>query len=281
MTPEKNSLSDFDKHVLMTQPGLKEHLTAVAQDPDLKSAIEKIDMDGFAKEFLNFTNQITEHNAFHMRETRLWSLKLGTGKVDSQLEQKLKDVAPQAAQNFQAAFQSLNNCADHIEKSGLSRVLEKHSDVFTSNYMFDESNPYGQATMGYFRKIGFSNPMIDEFKSSYKATGFEFIKTLGGGKFAQARAVSAKGAEARMAVLKYTHENGLNYIRGGGPPAWAVTVSTILASVGIMISAWVIVAIIVSLVALLVALCVTKVLPAAACAVLAAIGVISITVIVF
>jgi hypothetical protein len=147
--------------------------------------------------------------------------------------------------------------------------------------MFDESNPYGQATMGYFRKIGFSNPMIDEFKSSYKATGFEFIKSLGGGTFAQAKAVSAKGAEARMAVLKYTQENGLDYIRGGGPPGWAVTVSGILASVGIAISAWVIVAIIAGLVALLVALCVTKVLPASACRVLAAIGVISITLIAF
>jgi hypothetical protein len=275
MKPEDSSLP-IDSKVLIAHPALNQDVTAIAQDPDLATAFSKFDFAAFGSEFKNFTQQLMQHNAFHTRETRLWSLKLGTARVAPALEQQLKDSAPQALQNFQAAFLSLGNCADHITNAGLDRVLEKHSDVLTSRYTFDEANPFGQATMSYFRTLGFSTPMIEEFKSSYKATNCEFIKNLGGGKFAQVREVSSKGVEARVEILKYTHENGLAYIRGGGPPAWAVTVSSILASVGIVISAWVIVAIIVSLIVLLGVLCITHVLPLGACQTLSRLGVIPI-----
>ena len=56
-------------------------------------------------------------------------------------------------------------------------------------------------------------------------------------------------------------QTSVNYLRGNGPPAWAVWVSEILGYIGIGISAWAVVAVIAGLVVTIVLVCAAHILP--------------------
>ena len=167
--------------LLAADPVIVPELRRLVDDPGFEGALRRLGTGQFAAEFSNVTNRITGYNDFLRRERRLWSVKLGTGRIP--------------------------------------------------------------------------------FKSHYQHVDFDYIGAVTKGDVANVRPLLAQGVNAQVQVLEYTRQHGFDYIRGEGPPAWAIWVSEILAAVGISISAWVVLAVIAGAAATLVLICAAHILP--------------------
>jgi len=251
MITETAPFAQIDSGILRAHPALHLDLSALANDPGFTSSVSKMKWDVVGKHFTDLTQHLTRYNNYNRRETRLWALKMGTGSIPPDLENKFKATVPEAIDSFQSAFKSLDNCLSSFEQAGMHEVLERHSDSFTSRYALDETNVFGHMTMNYFRHVGFSTPMIDDFTHKFQPTHFEFIKNVSGGKWSNLHTITNQSVEARIEVLKYTQQHGFDYIRGGSPPDWAIKAVGILGTVigaviGGITGAWIAVGIVVA-----------------------------------
>src|SRR5439155_10505927 len=137
----------------------------------------------------------TAYNVFHLRETRLWSLKLGTGRIPQHLEETVKKTVPDGIERLKNTFNGADRCLDMLDQSGLTVMFEKHLDKLTRRYAFEKETVFGQATMGYFKKLGFSAPMIEEFTTAFRPIHCEFVRALGGGHLNKVRAVAEEAVQ--------------------------------------------------------------------------------------
>lgn len=276
----KTSRRNFLKILLMTPLGvsLAKHIgISVAQDPPeiayeiyekmgpqidrlvgdeaFQTAVESLDVEGFVEVFNTFTEKVTNYNIFHKRERHIWSAKILTGTVSEELERDFIGSIPEGRQNYLDAFEQVDNMTQLLLEAGFDEVLQEHLTSFTA-VLGDSEHPFTQMVTNYFRDIGTSQSMIDEFRQNFGVIHYDFFQAFDGG-LAKLREVTQAAVEAQVSILDFTEENGFTYLVGEcGPPEWAIVASQILAAAGIAISAWVIVAIIVALLGLLVAICV-------------------------
>lgn len=229
-------------------------IEALTKDKAFQTAFKALDIDAAADAFNAFTQKVTAYNNSHRRERRLWSLKLGKGHLPSDLEKEFIKEIPEMRRNYQEAFASVNKVLDTLNQSKLDTVLEKHLGPITAN-LANDRHPLTQVVSRYFTQIGCAPEMMSEFRRNFEVTQYNLL-AVGGGKFGGLRKLTDEGVRAQMEIMNYTEKEGFNYLRGKcGPPAWAVAVAKILASIGISVSAWVVVVIIVTLFAILLVVC--------------------------
>lgn len=265
--------------ILGADPVVEPHIRRLVQDPRFEGAAAELGLSELSGEFQSLTDSITRYNDYHRRERRLWAIKLGKGAVPAEAEAALKREAHSAKGDFRNAFQSADRCIEIVERSGFKPLVNEHIGEIARRFAFDENTVIGEAADLYFRRIGCSTPMIEEFKHHYHPIDYDFIGVLGGGDLSGLREVARAGVEAQEEILDYTEKHGLEYLRGDGPPAWATTASNILAAAGISIGAWVIVVIVAVIMITLAIICAiffNSFPPAlqAGCAFLASIGLI-------
>lgn len=253
---------------------------AMTNDPDVQTGWRSLDVPGFVQHLSQANTHLKAYVAYQQREERLWAIKIGKGAIPGDLEQGLKRSVPAARDHFNQGFAALDECLKGVEGSEFKRIANTHVAELTKRCAFDQGNVVGRTASSYFQSLGFSTAQISEFKRQYAPIGYDFIGTIGKGDISNIRTYAAEGAKAHVEILNYTEQHGLDYIRGGGPPAWAVTAAAILAYFGISIAAWVIVAIAAAIVITLAILCAVywNSLPTwarAGCAALAAAGIIS------
>lgn len=237
-------------------------LTKLVEDEDFAAGWKDFDVEGFVDAANEFSTHITRYNEFHRRERRLWSVKLGKGSIPRELEDSFRATVPHGKEAFVQAFEALDRCLDTVDRSPrFKAALNRHLPGLSRRHLFDAESILGQGADAYFRAIGCSEPMVAEFKSHFRKTGYDFIGVLGGGDVSNLRAVARKGVAAHVEVLDHTHEHGFDYIRGSGPPAWAIAISNILASVGIAITAWAVVAIVALIIVTVILICAARILP--------------------
>lgn len=233
---------------------LRPQINAVYKDPIFQEAFQKLDVERFSEAFNSFTENIIAYNKFHRRERRLWSVKIGKGNLSPELEKQFIKMIPEGRKNYKEAFTAIDSATEILIESGLHKVVDKHITQFTSNFA-NQNHPFSQLFIKYLKETGCSQEMIDEFMSEFSIINYDFISIVEEG-FIGLREFTARGVEAQISIMDYTEENGFSYLRGKwGPPVWAITASKILATAGISISAWVIVAIIASLIIILSLIC--------------------------
>lgn len=252
----------------------------MTKDVALQAGWKSLDVPAFVQHFGKATDHITAYAGFHQRQERLWAVKIGTGKIAPELEEGLKRSVPAARDHLNQGFAALEECMQVVEGSEFKHIANTHVAALSKRCTFDEGNVFGRTASGYFQRLGFSAAHVAEFKRQYAPIGHDFIGKLGKGDISNIRSYSATGVNAQIEILNYTEQHGLDYIRGAGPPAWAVTASAILAYFGISIAAWVIVVIAAAILITLAILCAVywNSLPAwakAGCGLLAAAGLIS------
>jgi hypothetical protein len=257
-TADGNSL---EAALIAADPVIGPELQRVASDPNFAAAWTRLADGEFAQQFTIFNSNLTQYNDFHRRERRMWSVKLGKGAVAPDLEAGLKAAAPAAIQQYTTAFKSLDACLGIIIESELRPLVNGPVGDITRRYLLDETTIFGQTGVGYFRSLGIDTPMLDEFKAHFQSANLDYVGVVAGGDVANMRPMLAAAVQAQVEVLTYTQQHGLDYIRGHGPPAWAVTVSEILGYVGISISAWAVVAVIAGLLVTVVLVCAAHILP--------------------
>lgn len=229
-------------------------LEALAKDRDFQAAFKAFDVDAAGDAFNAFTRSITAYNAAHRRERRLWSLKIGRGRIPADLESEFVGEIPQMRRNYQEGFAAVNKVIDTLTRAKFDKVVEKHLAPLTAN-LGNDRHPLTQVVTRYFQQVGCAPEMISEFRRNFEVTGYDLLAPAGG-KFSRLKTLTAEGVKAQTEIMDYTEKEGFNYLRGRcGPPSWAVAVAKILASIGISISAWVVVAIIVVLFATLLIVC--------------------------
>lgn len=229
-------------------------LEALAKDRDFQAAFKAFDVDAAGDAFNAFTRSLTAYNAAHRRERRLWSLKIGRGRIPSDLESEFVGEIPAMRRNYQEGFAAVNKVLDTLTRAKFDKVVEKHLAPLTAN-LGNDRHPLTQVVTRYFQQVGCAPEMISEFRRNFEVTGYDLLAPAGG-KFSRLKALTADGVKAQTEIMDYTEKEGFSYLRGRcGPPSWAVAVAKILASIGISISAWVVVAIIVVLFATLLVIC--------------------------
>lgn len=226
------------------------------RDKRFIESYKKLDINKLEKQFLIFTKKIKRYNDFHRTERRLWYLKIGRGKIDKKFETSFRKEIPNAIKDYKEGFVAINSCLEIVEKCGMMKSLNSKMDVITG-CLNNERHPLSGAFHDFFKDIGCSTKMIDEFKNQFSQYDYDFVKILGG-KIENSYKILEESVDAQVTILKHTQENGMDYIRGKcGPPGWAITASKILAAGGISISAWVVVGIILGILAILVIICLT------------------------
>jgi hypothetical protein len=229
-------------------------IEALINDRAFQTAFKALDIDAAGDAFNAFTQKVTAYNTSHRRERRLWSLKLGKGRLPSDLEKEFIKEIPEMKRNYKEAFASVNKVLDTLNQAKFDKVLEKHLGPITAN-LANDRHPLTQAVSRYFTNIGCAPEMMGEFRRNFEVTQYNLLAVTGG-KFSGLRKLTDEGVKAQMEIMDYTEKEGFNYLRGKcGPPGWAVAVAKILASIGISISAWVVVVIVVTLFAILLVVC--------------------------
>ncbi|MBS1911359.1 MAG: hypothetical protein JST22_05180 [Bacteroidetes bacterium] len=237
-------------------------LAAFMDDPAFQTAWESLDFNALATEWDSFTASITSYNTYHTRERQLWSIQLGKGSIPDDLDAWYRAQIPDQIAQYNAAFASAGTMLSMLSTSGFGTLLETYFTRFTP-YLADSKSLLGATMENYFRGVGCSESMIEEFRTAFGSIGYDFINVLGNGSFANLQAVMNTATNSQVQLMQYTQQNGFSYLQGQcGPPAWAVTVSEILGYIGISISAWVIVIIIAVLIVLLIIACNRKNKPA-------------------
>lgn len=227
----------------------------LTNDPNLDNAWKDVDVPAFVQHMSAATEHMKAYVGYQQREERLWAIKIGTGKLSTELEDGLKRSVAAARDRFQKGFAELDASLKVVESSEFKSIANTHVAAMSKRCMFDMGNAFGRTASSYFHGLGFSSAQVGEFKRQFAPIGYDFIGTLGKGDMSNLRAYAAPGIEANVEIMNYTEKHGLDYIRGAGPPAWAVTAASILAYFGIAISAWVIVAIAAAILITLAALC--------------------------
>jgi hypothetical protein len=241
---------------IQNDPVVEPLLGALTSDADFSAAWQSLDVPRFVSRLSDATTHLNAYVAYHQREQRLWAIKIGKGSLEPGLEDGLKQSVPAARDHFTRGFDSVDQCLATVEGSAFKAICDTHVARLSARCAFDDGNVFGRTASTYYQRLGFSTAQIEEFKRQYAPIGYDFIGTVGKGDVSQIRAYSAAGRDAHVQIMNHTEQHGLDYIRGrGGPPAWAVTASGILALFGISISAWVIVAIIAAIAVTLAFLC--------------------------
>lgn len=220
-------------------PGFHADLLAAGQDPAFREAVGRIDAHALSAHYGNFAEHMRRHNVVHRQEVRLWTLKMHGGSIPPGVESQFHDSLPGAIDDFNASFTALNQTFDVLDAAGMTPLIERHSDTFTSKYAFRPATAFGQSAVTHARGLGFTDGMIADFQGQFHASNYHLIAAAGNGSLATVRQRAQQGAAARVSILQHTYDHGFDYIRGGGPPAWAVTLTEILAAFGICIDVWV------------------------------------------
>lgn len=229
-------------------------LDALTNDRAFQTAVEALDLEAASQEFNTFTEKITAYNVLHRRERRLWSLKIGKGGIPPELESQFIKAIPEMRQNYLEAFAAAGNVLDSMSRAKFDTAMERHLTPLTSNFANDK-HPFTQVITGYFQQIGCAPEMMDEFRRNFEITDYDLLAVTKG-KFAGLRDLTDEAVQAQVSIMDYTEKEGFSYLRGEcGPPSWAVAVAAILASIGISISAWIVILIIVALFAILILIC--------------------------
>lgn len=235
----------YDKH--------SKHLEELSEDPAFLSSFEKLDVEKFSELLESFMDNSRHYNAFHRQERRLWSIKIGRGKIKKEQEDKFRKSIPSGREHYIKAFDDMNEIHSLLGKSGFGPVIEEHLPSFTS-VLADPNDPISKVVRNLAADMGSSKNMIDKLLCSVADVDYDFLKVAGG--FEGLAEVSHNGVKAQLEIFKETEENGFDYIRGEcGPPAWAIAASQILASVGISVGAWWLVAGVLVFYAILLAIC--------------------------
>jgi hypothetical protein len=254
MNPDQDAASIAA--AIQADPAVGPLFRALTTSSDFTTGWQSLDVPAFAQHLGSATDHLTQYLSFHQRETRLWNIKVGTGSLPPGLEDGLKQGVPAARDHFTQGFAALDGCLAQVEQSQFKSLVNTHVAVLGKQCAFDTGNVFGRTAAGYFQRVGFSAQQVTEFKRQFAPIGYDFIGVLGRGDVSGVRPVSAQGVSAHIQIMNHTEQHGLDYIRGaGGPPAWAVTASEILALFGISISAWVILAVIATIAVTLAFLC--------------------------
>jgi hypothetical protein len=241
---------------------LFERLQTVAQDQEFQAARERLNMETLSNRFNCFSGDIIAYNKFHMRERRLWSVKIGKGEIPEELETAFRESIPSGIENYRRAFNSMESCLCLLEEAGMASVINRHIRTFTEAYLFREETLMGSFLGDAMRELGCSATMIEEFKSVCASTEFDLLRISSERRFEDLRPILSEAVEAQAEILEYTRENGFSYLRGRcNPPAWAITISSILSAAGISIAAWLVVAIVAIVIVIVILICALRILP--------------------
>lgn len=254
MTPDQQAQTTA--LAIESDPVVAPLLNALTSDPGFQAAWQSLDVPAFTRHLETATGHLQQYVSYHQRETRLWAIKVGKGSLPAELEDGLKQSVAPARAHFRNGFAALNSCLDQVERSQFKALVNTHVAAMGKRCTFDEGNIFGRTASGYFQRVGFSADQVAEFKRQYAPIGYDFIGVLGQGNVSNLRQISQQGVDAHVEIMNYTEQHGLDYLRGaGGPPAWAVTASEILALFGIGISAWAILAVIATVAVTLAIIC--------------------------
>jgi hypothetical protein len=240
---------------------LQPHLDALVDDERFAVAVGRLDAEALETSFRALHSGIVDYNKFHLQERRMWSAILRRGRpegpraapIDKQ-EAEFKKRIPHARKSYLETFATADRMTASLGEAGFEDLLAEHLRPFMAT-LATPSHPFARVYFDHFRRAGCSEPMIEEFRTSFAKVNFDFFAVADGG-LEEIRQLSKRGVEAQVEILDYTEERGFSYLRGRcGPPEWAILAANILAAAGISISAWVIVAIIVALLALLALIC--------------------------
>lgn len=227
-----------------------------AEDEKFIEAYKALEIDQFEKQFRIFDASIQHYNKFHVSERRLWSVKIGKGTVDATQEKIFRNEIPNGIKHYKTAFNAIGDCFKTIENSGMIDILNKKMHLL-SDCLNDKNHPFSKSFYNYCKEIGCSKQMIEEFDSNFSKHNFDFVKIVGG-DLKNVYKILDESVAAQISIMEHTYKDGMNYLKGKcGPPVWAITISSILAAVGILIGAWVVLAIVLSLLILLVIICET------------------------
>jgi len=248
--------------VLMADGSFATAARSFASDKRFEDAWKKLDVVGFCTGFNTFCDRVAVYNDFHRMERRLWSLKLGKGKVPEGLETGLRERVPLGRKAYADAFGGIDNCLGALEQAGFDELLDAHLGGFTA-LLKDQHHPLRAVLQSAFTRLGCSSSMLEEFDRSLSQVDYNPKRIVGTTRPSELRRVLKQSTEAQDKIFQFTQAHGLSYLKGEcGPPAWAVTASEVLAYFGFSIGAWVIVAIVAVIITILVVLCATKLLPA-------------------
>lgn len=232
----------------------EEDIQAFIDDPDFEEAVDALDVEALFDAFRAFSDRCQTYNDIHRQERRLWALKIGRGEVPTEYANDFRDRIPEAVEAYEGAFSAMDDAVQILQDSGFDTLINRHIDNFTPR-LLDESDAFGEYVREYLRRIGNSDDMIDKFLGEFESIDAAFIHGIG--PLEEVQALSEEGRQGQIELLNYTEENGFDYLRAKcGPPSWAVTVSNLLAAVGISVSAWAVVAIVSSLIGIIITICV-------------------------
>jgi hypothetical protein len=280
MTPDQTAQTTAA--AIEADPVVGPLLNALTSDPAFQAGWQSLDVPAFAQQLATATGHLQQYTSYHLRESRLWTIKIGTGSLPAGLEDGLKQSVGPARDHFTSGFGALDACLAQVEQSQFKPLVDSHVAALAKRCTFDEGTIFGRTASAYFQRVGFSADQVAEFKRQFAPVGYDFIGVLGHGDASNLRPLVQQGVAAQVDIMNYTEQNGLGYIRGaGGPPAWAVTAASILALFGISMSAWVVLAVIASIAITLAILCAVfwNSLPGwarAGCSMLASLGIIAI-----
>lgn len=250
--------SDTDPRLAQIADAFQPEIGALLEDAAFMSAYSALDLDKVCHAFNEFTVKIAKYNSFHLRERRLWSIKIGTGKLNPDLETGFQESIPSGIDAYTSSFQQMEMITEELERAGFDPILQNHMNKFTIA-LSDIEHPLTSFVSACFHHLGCSESMLNEFRvkagtpTNYKFSGTVFSN------LADLRSITAKATAAQITILNETKENGFKYLGGRcGPPDWAITVSAILSAIGIAIGAWWVVIIVLVLLALLVVICVAS-----------------------
>ena len=279
MTPDQDAQTTA--LAIQADPVVYPLLNALTSDAVFQAGWQSLDVPAFTQALGSATSHLQQYLSFHTRESRLWAIRIGKGSLPAGLEDGLKQSVPAARDHYVSGFADLGTCLTHVEQSQFKPLVNSHVAALAKRCTFDDSTIFGRTASAYFQRTGFSADQVAEFKRQFAPIGYDFIGILGQGDVSNLRPVSEQGVNAQVEIMNYTQQNGLGYIRGaGGPPAWAVAASEILALFGISIAAWAILAVIAAIAVTLAILCAVfwNSLPTwarAGCSLLASAGIIS------
>jgi hypothetical protein len=249
--PPTGLLSAGDLSVLIHQEPL---LAQRLQDDDrIALALSVLDTAGLAKALTVFETKAAEYCAFHRRERRLWALHIGKGNQFREMDDRFIKSIPAGKRLFQDAFKAIDTSCQLLEDAGFSVILKAHGNSVTK-LLSNPNSPLTQSFTNYFLRLGCSQDMVDDFRHQFGKVDFQFFGTVAK-DLDELREVAANAVRAQVSILEYTEKHGFTFLKGNGPPAWAIAVSKILASVGISIAAWVIVLIVLAVIAILAIIC--------------------------
>lgn len=253
MPPEQES--ELIASAISNDPAVGPLFHSLTTDPQFEAGWQSIDVPRFSEHLSDATGHLQAYLQYQQRQERLWAIKIGSGRISPALEDQLKRSTPAARDHFTSAFSGFDACLADAEAPQFKTLVNTHIAALSARCALDEGNVFGRTFAGYTRRAGFTPPQVAEFRRQYASIGHDFIGRLGQGDVSNIRPYVAPGVSANIEIMNHTEQHGLDYIRGSGPPAWAVTASGILALFGISISAWVIVAIIAVIAVTLAFLC--------------------------